>query len=535
MAAKKIRHLAVIDKSGAAIGVVTFSNILAHLDYDYFVDVKKIHNVMTRHVITVKKGMPVQQVMLMMAEENVSCLVIVEDNSPIGIITERDTAKLLLGFADIVLLPVEQVMSKSLYTVGVDVPLHVAVTMMRHNKLRRLVVVDQNDQLVGLATQSDIIRGLEGKYVSTLNQIISEKDHTIKATTRDLSVKTTYLDNILKSSIDTGIIAVDLKMLVTYFNPAAERILGYSAREILGTSIKSFHDRFKIPSEKFDTVMKLVVSGGTHTFVMKTEAQGEQAFIRARISGIMDEEEQLIGFFLMINDITRRKIAERELQRTHDGLEERVKERTKDLARAMEGTVQAMALAVEMRDPYTSGHQRRVADLAVMIARKMELDEKIIEGIYMAGLIHDIGKIRVPSGILCSPGILSDAEFAILKPHPEIGYNILKEIDFPWPLATIVLQHHERIDGSGYPAALKGDGILIEARVLAVADVVEAMFSHRPYRPSLGLDRALEEVVKHKGKHYDSDVVDACMQVLQDDKYQLPPSFDISEQQESRY
>jgi HD-GYP domain-containing protein (c-di-GMP phosphodiesterase class II) len=209
-------------------------------------------------------------------------------------------------------------------------------------------------------------------------------------------------------------------------------------------------------------------------------------------------------------DIARRENAEAEVQSTLDKLRS-----------AMGGVVQAMALTVERRDPYTAGHQRRVSDLARGVAAEMALSTHQIDGIRMAGLIHDLGKICVPVEILSKPGQLSEIEHILIKDHPQVGYEILKEIEFPWPVAQIVLQHHERIDGSGYPVGLTGDDIIIEAKTLAVADVVEAMASHRPYRPTLGRDMAIEEISQNRGVLYDADVVDACMKLLQEKNFQF--------------
>jgi putative nucleotidyltransferase with HDIG domain len=177
-------------------------------------------------------------------------------------------------------------------------------------------------------------------------------------------------------------------------------------------------------------------------------------------------------------------------------------------------TMEALAKIVEFRDPYTAAHQQRVTQLACAIASQMNLSEDSITAIKLAGLIHDIGKVGVPAEILCNPNRLSEAEFRIIKMHPETGYEILKSLDLPWPIARIIHQHHERIDGSGYPQGLSGEDILLEARILSVADVVEAISSHRPYRPSLGLDYALHEILKNKGRLYDADVVDACLKVF---------------------
>jgi putative nucleotidyltransferase with HDIG domain len=206
---------------------------------------------------------------------------------------------------------------------------------------------------------------------------------------------------------------------------------------------------------------------------------------------------------------------------SHLVTEEARQKNLEKLRKTLHGTIQAMAMMVEARDPYTAGHQRRVADLARAIAQEMGASQDEVDGVRIAGMIHDIGKISVPAEILSKPGRLSNIEFSLIKVHAEAGYGILKEIDFPWPIATIVLQHHERIDGSGYPAGLKGSQILIEAQMLAVADVVESMASHRPYRPGLGIDAALEEIEKNRCICYDANVADACLRLFRGKGYQL--------------
>ncbi len=189
------------------------------------------------------------------------------------------------------------------------------------------------------------------------------------------------------------------------------------------------------------------------------------------------------------------------------------------LNRILNGTIQAIALIVERKDPYTAGHQRRVSVLAQAIAEKMGLSEEQIEGIRISSLIHDIGKMAIPAAILSKPGILDKEEFALIKKHPRVGYEILKEVEFPWPVSQIVYQHHERLDGSGYPQGLSGDEILLEARILCVADVVEAMASHRPYRAALGIPVALEEINRQKGIFYDPEVVDVCSLIFEESDF----------------
>jgi len=197
-------------------------------------------------------------------------------------------------------------------------------------------------------------------------------------------------------------------------------------------------------------------------------------------------------------------------------LEKELEKSVKELEKTTEGIIYTVAKVVETRDPYTAGHQKRVANLACAIAEEMGLPKEQIRGIYMTGTIHDIGKIYVPAEILSKPGKLTKTEFEMIKTHPEYGYNMLKDIEFPWPVALTILQHHERLDGSGYPQGLSGEDIILEACILAVADVVEAMSSHRPYRPALGIDKALEEVSQNKGKLYDSRVVDACLKLFKE-------------------
>lgn len=184
------------------------------------------------------------------------------------------------------------------------------------------------------------------------------------------------------------------------------------------------------------------------------------------------------------------------------------------LRKIMEGFIQTIAVTVEKRDPYTAGHQKRVAHLAQAIAEEMALPEEKVEAVRMAGTVHDLGKIYVPAEILNKPGRLLDIEFSLIKNHARVGYDILKAVDFPWPIAKIILQHHERLNGSGYPLGLKGDEVVLEAKILAVADVIEAMASHRPYRAALNIEMALDEIYRNRGILYEPKVVDACLQLF---------------------
>jgi len=211
----------------------------------------------------------------------------------------------------------------------------------------------------------------------------------------------------------------------------------------------------------------------------------------------------------------RQRVAElEEVETEHRRAEAQLSESLKRLHNAIEETV-------ETRDPYTAGHQQRVADLACAISREIGLSEDRIDGIRLAGMIHDIGKLYVPSEFLSKPTQLSVLEFAIIKQHAQVGHEILKGIDFPWPVSEMVLQHHERNDGSGYPQGLSSQDILREAKILAVADVVEAMSSHRPYHPALGMETALEEINQHKDLRYDPEAVDACSRLIESRRFEF--------------
>ena len=200
---------------------------------------------------------------------------------------------------------------------------------------------------------------------------------------------------------------------------------------------------------------------------------------------------------------------------------EQLRKALEDLRNALGGVIQVITSTVETRDPYTAGHQARVADLARTIATEMGLSKEQIEGIRIASAVHDLGKISIPAEILSKPGRLTEKEFSLITDHSQIGFRLLEPINFKWPVAEIVYQHHEKINGSGYPRGLKNGEILDEAKIITVADVVEAMASHRPYRPALGIQSALEEININRGILYDPRVVDSCLKVFQEDGYRF--------------
>ena len=243
----------------------------------------------------------------------------------------------------------------------------------------------------------------------------------------------------------------------------------------------------------------------------ETWPDGRVAWVSTTKVPLRDKQGRIIGTFCISRDITKRK-------RT----EERLNDTLQRLRTAMASTIQVLGLTVEARDPYTAGHQQKTTLLAEAIAREMGLPPEKIEGLRMAGQIHDVGKISIPSEILSKPTGLSTSEFKLVKTHPTKGYEILKTVEFPWPLAEIVYEHHERMDGSGYPRGLKGEDILMEARILAVADTVEAMASDRPYRPAPGIEAALAEVEKNKGVGYDANVVETCLMLFKKKGFEFP-------------
>lgn len=242
----------------------------------------------------------------------------------------------------------------------------------------------------------------------------------------------------------------------------------------------------------------------------RVRVERELRLARIEIDHLVDKRTEQLA---RANDELHGKVLE--TRRSEDYLQNSLDR----LERSLEGTFKAMAMTLELRDPYMAGHQHRVSGLAVALAQEMNLPWDKIEGLRLAGLIHDIGKIATPAEIMAKPRRLSKSEFQLVKDHPRVGYEMVKDIAFPWPVAHIILQHHERLDGSGYPEGLAGDAVLPEARILAVADVVEAVCSLRPYRPALGIEKALEEVRKGRGLRYDARVVDVCIRLFREGRF----------------
>lgn len=290
--------------------------------------------------------------------------------------------------------------------------------------------------------------------------------------------------------------------VIRYANRKLQDILGYSGAELADTPF-FFHVVTDDGSGHLD-VLKMTTDQAGPSCVRSVHLRRKDgAKIRVELNAVKLNSDRDNASLIVVRDVTG-------IRQTEEQLEIAMKK----LRQAMGATISAMSMTIETRDPYTSGHQRRVADLSRAIAAELAFQPDDIEGIRMAASIHDLGKIAIPAEILSKPGRISEVEFRLIQSHSQVGYDILKTIDFPWPIADVVLQHHERLNGTGYPNGLKGDDILPGAKVLAVADVVEAMVSHRPYRSALTMGEALYEITKHRDVLYDGQCVDACRSLL---------------------
>ncbi|WP_419175831.1 cache domain-containing protein [Desulfosediminicola sp.] len=325
-----------------------------------------------------------------------------------------------------------------------------------------------------------------------------------------LAQSTERFRNLLETTSD-WIWETDRSGRYIYSSPRVKDVLGYAPEETINKDLMDLASprSSEALSPQYEELLraKKPFSGFECTCLGK---DGQVVVLENNAVPVVNEEQVLLGFRGIARDITDRKVAMEALKKSRD-----------DLRASLEETVASLASTAEKRDPYTAGHQLRVDRLACAIAKQLDLSEDEIEGLHIAALLHDIGKITLPSEYLAKPTELSKKERAIIECHPEVGYEILKPIHFPWPIADIVYQHHEHLDGTGYPQGLMDKDILLEAKILAVADVVEAMSSHRPYRPSLGITKALDEIRDGRGIRYHAPSVDACLHLIQEKKIEF--------------
>jgi putative nucleotidyltransferase with HDIG domain/PAS domain S-box-containing protein len=338
------------------------------------------------------------------------------------------------------------------------------------------------------------------------NQDITERKEAEEA----LSQKAAFLEALVNTSFD-GILVVDGGGKKIFQNQKTAKLWGIPQHVLdRGNLAQVQHatNAAKDPEQFAERVMYIYADPNEPSLDEVELTNGTT--LERYSSPVLGQDGEYYGRIWGFHDITERKQAQEKLESTLG-----------NLRKAIGGTIQAIVQVVEMRDPYTAGHQRRVADLARSVATEMGLPPDVIEGIRIAAAIHDIGKVAVPAEILSKPGKLTQNELELIKDHSLTGFDILKHVEFPWPIAEIIYQHHERLDGSGYPRGLKGDDVLLEARIIALADVVEAMASHRPFRPARGIDAAMDEIEEHRGTLYDPEVVDTCVKLFREKRYSL--------------
>lgn len=351
--------------------------------------------------------------------------------------------------------------------------------------------------------------------------------HSILGIARDITARK-RLDEQLRSSerlyrlladnMNDSVWLMDMDLHTLYCSPSSERLRGYTIAELMELPLEKHlaPESLAYALSVFAVEMEKLKADPAYNTNLVLELEffskdGSTFWTENNFTVLRGGDGAPSRILATGRDISQRKKAEDELKRSYEKLQKTV-----------EGAVEMISMISEVRDPYTSGHQKQVAQLASAIAEEMGLPEKKVSAIRMAGTLHDIGKINIPSEILSKPGKLNPMEFELIKSHPAVGKEILKSIDFPWPVCSFVSQHHERLNGSGYPEGLKGAAISIEARILAVADTVSAMSSHRPYRAALGLEKALEEISLNRGSLYDPEVVDACLRLFKEKGYTLP-------------
>ena len=349
----------------------------------------------------------------------------------------------------------------------------------------------------------------KGKLLSCEGIIINIDN--LKLTEEALRESEIRFRSLVENVPSIAVQGFDKKRNVIFWNKASEALFGYSKHEAIGKKMEELiipeYNRQQVINEIEKWVKQgKAIPAGEQGLIRKDGSHFEAHSSHVMLKNIHGEPE----FYNLDVDLTELNQAKKNLQKS-----------IYNLQKIFEGTVLALMFAVEIRDPYTAGHQNGVAKLACAIAKEMGLTENQIEGIRIASLLHDIGKLNIPAEILSKPGGLTDIEYKLMQTHPQFEFEILRTINFPWPVAQMVLQHHEKMNGSGYPQGLNRDKIILEARIITVADVVEPMSSHRPYRPALGIEAALKEIKKGKGKYFDPKVVDACVKLIEKDGFKF--------------
>jgi len=372
--------------------------------------------------------------------------------------------------------------------------------------LVELELIRKDGSTIWAETKNSFMRNSDGQRTGfvSITRDISERKNT-----QEILLESEERYRSILDSIEEGYFEVDLAGNFTFFNDAMHRMSGYPLEELKGMNNKKYTTP-ETAKQLYKTFNKMYITGKPAK-VLDYEVirkDGSTKIYNLSASLILDSSGKPAGFRGLARDITEHKERAQELKESYVKLENMFEE-----------TIRTLAFTVEVRDPYTAGHQRRVAELSFAISEKMGLSPEEVRGVKMAALIHDVGKIQIPAEILSKPGRLTSNEMDLIRTHPTVGSNILRKIEFPQPISEIVLQHHERINGSGYPQGITGKEMHIEAKIIAVADVIEAMVSHRPYRPAMAMSKAIEEISHNKGTLYDAKVVEAVLSLLTEDGF----------------
>jgi diguanylate cyclase (GGDEF)-like protein/PAS domain S-box-containing protein len=322
MLTNSIRHHVIVDAAGYLLGVISQSDLINQLGLEFFVELRKVEQVMSSRVATSAAHLPLDAVLAQMAGPGISCVVIEEGGKPLGIITERDAVRLVAEGVDTGTVTVRAGMSAPVTCVGIGSSVHHAAQLMKQEKIRRVVVTDASGSIAGIITQSDIVKGLEKKYIESLQEIIREKEDIVQQTAQELVDKTVYLDNILRSATDMAIIATDIDLKIKYFNPVAEKILGYQAAAVVGRSALEFQTLAGIAADRMTRAKEIVRRKKKYTFTARIESNGELRYYDGNLSGIIDRQARMVGFVLMLHDITERRKQEEMIHRLayHDAL-----------------------------------------------------------------------------------------------------------------------------------------------------------------------------------------------------------------------